>query len=192
MRDYRNLDYYLNVLENSIYEQPEDEEHTAHAQNIIDMWCSKLLGCKSVIDLGCGQGMCKSMFERHDIVWKGVTLGPDYLVCKEKGLDVIKEDFNFLPFEENSFDLCFARHSFEHSFSPLMSLMEWRRVTKQWVCIVVPNPASFTVRGKNHFSVLYTDQLLWLFEVAKLKVLWTDISDFEYRYMLEKVQDDVK
>jgi|SRR5690349_60542 len=190
MRNYAHLDNYLNVLQSDVYEQPEDSGHSKYAKEVIDRWCSKLVGCQTVLDLGCGSGFCEPMFARHRIVWKGVTLGPDYLVCEEKGLDVVKEDFNFLSFPDNSFDLLFARHSFEHTFSPLVSLMEWRRVTKQWVCIIVPNPANFTVRGKNHLSVLYSDQLKWLFEVAKLNLIWEDINDFEYRYMLEKVQDD--
>lgn len=191
MRNYSNLDVYLNQLQDSIYEQPEDEGHTAQARDVIDRWCSKLVGCETVLDVGCGQGMCADMFARHKISWFGVTLGPDFLVCQDKKLNVGKQDFNFLEFRDNSMDLVFSRHSFEHSFSPLLSLMEWRRVTRQWVCIIVPNPKSFTVRGKNHFSVLYSDQLKWLFETAKLKLIWEEVSEFEMRYMLEKVQDNV-
>lgn len=189
MRNYRNLESYLNLLNQDIYAQPPDPVHTAQAQDVIDNWCSKLLGCESVLDLGCGQGICSSMFARHGIKWTGVTLGPDFLVCKDLGLNVHREDYNFLPFADNSFDLVFARHSLEHSFSPLFSLFEWRRVCKQWICIITPNPYSFTVRGKNHLSVLYADQMRWLFEVSHLNVIWENQSDFEFRYMLEKTHD---
>lgn len=189
-RDYRHLEHYLNILSNDIYEQPEDTGHTAYAKEVIDAWCSKLLSCKNVLDVGCGQGFCKPLFERLGIDWTGVTVGPDFIYCLDNKVGpVYNEDFNFLPFYENSFDLVFSRHSIEHSFSPLFSLFEWRRVTKQWVCIVVPNPKHFTVRGKNHLSVLYDDQWKWLFEVSKLHMIWEHITDFEYRFMLEKVVD---
>lgn len=188
-RDYRNLESYLNYLSRDIYEQPEDSGHTSMAAWVIDHWCSKLVGCHDVLDLGCGQGLCEPMFSHYGMNWKGVTLGPDYVVCERKGLNVVKEDFSFLPFPDNSFDLLFSRHSLEHSFSPVCSLLEWRRVTKQWVCIVVPDPAHYTVRGKNHISVLYRDQWVWLFELAKLKVIWESVADNEMRWMLEKVQD---
>ena len=54
--------------------------------------------------------------------------------------------------------------------------MEWRRVSNQWLGLVLPHPDHYTVRGKNHFNVLYNDQIMWLLECAGWKVIWDEID----------------
>jgi len=186
MRDYTNVDRYLNELLEDVYEQPEDPKHKEWARWTIDNWCSQLVGCHTVLDVGCGQGFAKDLFAQFGIAYVGVTLGKDYLVCKEKGLDVYNEDFTFLHFQDKSFPLIFARHSLEHSVMPLVSLMEWNRVSSQWLCVVLPNPSYWKVNGRNHYSVLYLDQIKWLFALSGWHILWENISNEEYRFMCEK------
>ena len=188
MRDYQNIERYLNEFSEQIYEQPPDDKHTEWAKWVIDHWVSVLVGCKNVLDVGCGQGFCKPLFERFGIAWTGVTLGYDAVVCQDANLPVLNEDFSFLSAKNESYDLIFSRHSLEHSPMPLLTLMEWYRVSKQWLCVIFPNPEFWTVKGKNHYSVMYKDQSLHILETAGWRVIWENISKEEYRFMCEKIR----
>ena len=189
-RNYQNLERYINKLSEQIYEQPPDPGHTQWATEIIDKWISQMPTCKSILDVGCGQAFCKPLFEKYGKTWAGVTLGPDYLVCQQNGIEpVFNADFNFLDMiEKESYDLVFSRHSLEHSFSTLISLSEWWRISAQWLCIITPSPLFWTVRGKNHLSVLYPDQLKWNFELTNWGIMWEDHTPEEDRWMLEKIR----
>lgn len=173
MRDYTNIDKYLNKLAGDIYPQPPDEGHAQLAQKVIDYWMSRMTTCHSVLDVGCGQGFCQSLFERWDVKYDGVALGEDVIKAQENGYNVHKADFTFLSgIQDESFDLVFSRHSLEHSPMPLLTLMEWRRVSKQWLGIVLPHPDWYTYRGLNHYSVMNMDQIHNLLEIAGWSVIW--------------------
>ena len=43
-----------------------------------------------------------------------------------------------LPYEDDSFDLIFSCHAFEHCENPLKALREMKRVSKKWVIIITP------------------------------------------------------
>jgi SAM-dependent methyltransferase len=176
MRDYTNIDGYLNKLYGDIYEQPEDVGHTRLAQKVIDHWISRMTTCRSVLDVGCGQGMCQSMFERWGLKYEGIAIGEDVIVAQEKGRNVKRMDFSFLDYPDNSFDLIFARHALEHSPMPLITLMEWARVAKNWLGIILPAPEWYTYRGQNHYSVMNMEQINNLLDVAGWKLLWDDVK----------------
>ena len=55
-------------------------------------------GRENVVDIGCGRGEFLEILRDNGISARGVELGTDqYLLCKEKGLDVVQEDlFSFL------------------------------------------------------------------------------------------------
>lgn len=177
MRDYTNIDRYLNNLAQDIYPQPEDEGHTALAYRVIDTWMSRFTACKSVLDLGCGTGFCQQFFEN---VWgakyEGICLGEDFITARDAGRNVKKMDFHFLDYPDSSFDLLFARHSLEHSPMPLLALMEWHRVSTQWLGIVLPAPEWWTYKGVNHYSVMNQSQILTLLERAGWKPIWNEID----------------
>lgn len=82
MRDYKNIDGYINRLYGSIYPQPPDEGHTALATRVINHWMGRMTTCHSVLDVGCGQGFCQYAFERQGIVYEGVALGEDVDVAE--------------------------------------------------------------------------------------------------------------
>lgn len=176
MRNWNRHDSYLNELLKSVYPQPEDPGHTSLSQKVINTWMSRMTTCKSVLDLGCGTGFCQPMFEKFNIAYEGVCLGEDYLVACEKGRNVKLMDFSFLEYEDKSFDLLFSRHSLEHSPMPLLTLMEWERVARYWLGIVLPHPDWYGYKGQNHYSVMNHDQIVNLLDNAGWKVLWDDVD----------------
>lgn len=174
MRDYKNIDRYLNELTADIYLQPEDPGHTVLASRVVNTWMSRLTSCTSVLDVGCGTGFCEPMFNSWNVSYRGVCLGGDYIAGKEMGRNVDKMDFHFLDFEDKSYDMVFSRHSLEHSPMPLLALMEWRRVSRQWLGIVLPAPEHYTYRGLNHYSVMNEDQITNLLARAGWKIIWNE------------------
>lgn len=198
MRDYKNIDRYLNELLGDVYDQPEDTGHTQLAQTIINRWMSNLPDCKTVLDVGAGQGFCQPMFEKWGVQYKGVALGNDVIEAKRHGYNIDRMDYTFLEYEDNTFDLVFSRHSLEHSFSPLLSLMEWYRVSKQWLGLVVPAPEHYGHNGQNHYYVLNLEQWENLLQKAGWKIIWNHINTtendvpMEYCLFCEKIHRVIK
>lgn len=195
MRDYKNFDLHLNELLVAVYDQPEDVGHTNMAQGVIDRWMSQLTHCRSVLDVGAGRGFCQPMFERWQTAYEGVALGNDVIEAEKLGRNVRRMDYTFLDYEDESFDMVFSRHSLEHSFSPLMSLMEWHRVSRQWLGIVVPSVEYWGVTGRNHYYVLSMPQWENLLLKAGWKPIWKHYTDhdnhetiLEYCIFCEKVK----
>lgn len=176
MSDWTRIDGYYTSLLGDIYPQPEDEGHSGLAKFAIDTWFARLTGCKSVLDVGCGEGFCQPFFEEWDVKYEGVCLGEDFLVAREQKRNVKKMDYNFLEYEDNSFDLVFSRHSLEHSPMPLLTMMEWRRVAKNWVGIILPAPEWYTYKGLNHYSVVNLEQAKVLVDRAGLNILWEEVD----------------
>lgn len=139
-----------------------------------------------------------SIFERHNVTYEGVAIGEDVQVAQSKGRNVKKMDFTFLDYSDKSFDLVFARHALEHSPFPLITLMEWHRVAKSWLGIVLPAPEWYTYKGLNHYSVMEKGQIENLLERAGWRPIWMDVDEkafgktaavkpHEYWYMCEKI-----
>ena len=138
---------------------------------------------KRVLDVGCGDtAFMKEMFESECINYTGIALRTNHP-------DVINMDFTFLDFPDNSFDMIFSRHSLEHSPMPIISLMEWHRVSSAWLCLILPNPLAFGWTGRNHYSVLHPSQAEFLLDRAGWHIIWTDFTNpNELRYMCEKIR----
>jgi SAM-dependent methyltransferase len=194
MRDYKNVDRYITRLVGDIYPQPEDAGHTALAQAVIDRWMSALPDCKSVLDVGAGQGFCQKVFEKWDCKYEGIALGEDVIAAQNAGWNVKRMDYHFLDYEDNSFDMIFSRHSLEHSWSPLIALLEWHRVTRNWLGIVVPAPEYFTHAGRNHYFVLNRPQWDNLLEQTGWRMIWEhtekhgETIPMEYQLFCEKIK----
>lgn len=199
MRDYQHIDSYLDRLIESVYPQPEDIGHTALAKESINAFMPLMEGVTTVLDAGCGEGFCEQFFQEWDVTYRGVCLGEDYRVATSKGRWVYESDFSFLPFDDNKFDLVYSRHSLEHSPMPLLTLMEWYRVTKRYVALVLPAPEHWRYGGRNHYFVLNRRQWKVLFEAAGFVVMYEDVKRqimkadgtppdvaIEYWFILEK------
>jgi len=172
MRNYSNVDRYLDKLLEDIYPQPQDSGHTSWAREAIKFFVDRTYGVNNVLDLGCGEGFCESIFREFGILeYWGIAFGEDVLKSKEFGRHVKEADFSFLPLPDGSVDLLFSRHSLEHSPFPLITLMEWHRVSSKYLALVLPDPSYWTYSGNNHYFVLNKEQWVNLFEVSGWKVV---------------------
>jgi SAM-dependent methyltransferase len=176
MRDWSRHDQYLNKLYGEIYPQPEDDGHTHLAEKVINHWMSRMTTCHSVLDVGCGTGFCQPLFEKWGVEYKGIALGEDVLQAQSLGRNVSRMDFSFLDYPDNHVDLIFSRHSLEHSPMPLLTLMEWNRVSTNWLGIVLPAPEWYTFRGRNHYGVMLIEQVENLLDVAGWNPLWKNVD----------------
>ena len=187
MRKYTNIDRYLNTLASDIYPQPLDPLHTERSEEVIMQWCDTDI--KTILDVGCGQGVAFPYFKKLGLDFTAITLGLDYQVCRrEYPKDKVHEmDMHFLDFPDESFDMVYARHILEHSTMPLLALMEWHRVSKDRLVVVIPSPKEEVIDGRNHYSMLPRENWRSMFKRAGWAVREEDRScRFEYRYLLVK------
>ena len=176
-RDWRFFKKCLDSLTTDVYVQPPDPGHTEWALEALDMvrttaYVDREIEGQQVLDVGCGWGFMAEPFEYWGFEWNGVTIGDDFKQAQQHlsraGKDptkVIEADMSFLPYPEPCFDLIFARHVLEHSPFPVITLMEWRRVTKEngWLCLVAPAPHWWKYGGMNHYSLVPQEALeFWL------------------------------
>jgi len=189
MRDYSHFEIYLNELVADIYDQPEDTGHTQMTYDILDKWIPRIVGCKSVVDMGCGQIAPQGKFEEYGVKYTGVAIGQDVVYARSAGKNVVNADMTFTDFDSESFDLVYSRHSLEHSPFPLLTLMEWHRIARQWLLVVLPAPEHYGHGGKNHYGVMNHIQAIEFLMRSGWKIIWDDTSEpTEIRFLCEKVK----
>jgi O-antigen chain-terminating methyltransferase len=74
-------------------------------------------GRSDIVDVGCGRGEFLELMRENEITARGVELGLDqFLLCREKGLDVVQEDlFTFLESQpDESLGGLFSAQVIEH------------------------------------------------------------------------------
>lgn len=191
---HNKLYEYLDILYKDIYPQPLDEGHQQRTLEVIEnLIVPRKKEIKNVIDIGCGQGNACDRFKQLGIKWQGITAGIiDYHECLCKGMPVKRRDMSFTGYAHNKFDLIFARHVLEHSPMPLISLMEWYRIGKKYLVVVVPNPDIEVVGGRNHYYMLYPPQWSVLFRNSGWLFEAEDYScPEEFRFLLRKGKNRV-
>lgn len=120
---------------------------------------------QSTLSVGCGAGAELGFFDNV----KGIDLNDTSLsYCKQAGYDVQKMDMHDMTFEDNTFDLVFARDVFEHALSPIEAISEMARVSKKYVCIIVPDETWQS--SKWHFICPTTKQMQSLGEKVGLQL----------------------
>lgn len=187
MRDYKKIDSYLDELLCDIYPQPPDPIHTELTREVINAWVSKL-HISNVLDIGCGEGFAQPLFESFGVRYYGVSLGKDWVTGTQSQHNIYREDFSFLSYSDSSFDLIFARHVLEHSPIPLLTLFEWHRVSRQYLCLISPKPSYWKYGGINHYFVLEKPQIEFLLIRSGWNIIWQDHShEMEFRFMCVKV-----
>jgi len=185
MRDYSKFDEYYQELLRDIYPQPPDVWHSQQMRYIVERWIPKI-GASSVLDVGCGEGDAQPIFKGLGIAYTGVAIGEDVRKGIAAGRNVFDSDFNFLNYGDESFDLIFSRHSLEHSPFPLLTLMEWHRVSKRWLCVIMPNPSYTTWSGRNHYSVAEPRQIAFLLRRAGWRLMRVRLTGKEFQFLCIK------
>jgi len=130
-----------------------------------------------ILDIGCGEGYAQSIFEGYGFHYTGIAWGEDVKVAKSKGRNVLQMDMHSLDFDDKSFSIGFASHSWEHSVMPYICLLEWVRAIKDYLIVVLPHPAWYKFRGRGHFSVMVDEQVKNLCEHAGVKIEKTFVHE---------------
>ena len=186
MRDYSRIDKYLNELVSDVYSQPPDEGHLAMIQDVFDKWIYGM-DCKSVLDIGCGsEAIAEPLFRTAGMWYTGISIGEDAVLAQSVGKNVLDMDMSFLEFDDESFDLVWCRHTLEHSPMPLLTLMEFHRVSKEWLCVIMPNPQYYTYSGRNHYYVAEAHQVAWLLRRAGWQPVKVELNQTEFRFLCVK------
>lgn len=191
LRDWSQINEYYSKLVKSIYPQPDDPGHTAWAKDALDRVFTLYKDrVNSILDVGCGTGFVQDLVSCQ---YEGVTLGEqDYQDAKSENRNVKRADIHYLPYDNGSFDMVLARHTLEHSPMPIFALMEWRRVAKKYLFLIMPAPEYWTYDGKNHFSVANKDQCyVWLQNSGWMVLVDQDFKTSDVLYK-EHFSDNVK
>ena len=190
MRNFANIDHYLNLLKLDVYPEPESGNHDDITQNVFDRFITPNTNFfDTALDVGCGQGTALKRFRRLEINVIGITLDDkDYEQCLKQGFSVRLMDQSFLDFPDRSFDLVYARHVLEHSPFPLLTIFEFNRVLKNngFMYVEVPWGESIHTNNPNHYSTLGKLSWVHLFKKAKFTIL----NDVTVDFKLENGQRD--
>jgi SAM-dependent methyltransferase len=184
MRDYQRLDRFLDGLLGDLYPEPPGGPHVSITASMIRRLSEEgiLRSGQRVLDVGCGQGLALPQFAALGVAATGLTLGPDFDVCRAKGFAVHSMDQSFLEFADAEFDVLWCRHVLEHSVFPLFTLTQYRRVLKPGGHAYVEVPAPETSRrhedNPNHYSVLGKSMWQSLFQRAGFSIAW--VADFSF------------
>jgi hypothetical protein len=90
-------------------------------------------------------------------------------------------DFHWLPYGNKSFDLIWARHALEHSPMPFFALMEWKRIAKKYILIVVPEPTPYIAEYEGHWTCLPECGWRALFRKLGLKIIKFEAGSWLHR-----------
>lgn len=170
--DTVKLRFYVDWLYNNhIYDEGESGYHKSITTQVTEKYFDPLNLPKDahILDLGCGPGyFLDEIKQRGYTNYAGITLSPgDIKICEDKGHTIKKYDLSFLPqrdgYNDESVDFIFLRHALEHSPFPVISLMEYNRVLKQFGKLYIEVPAPDCERkhefNPNHYSILGSAQL---------------------------------
>lgn len=125
-----------------------------------------------ILDIGCRDDGLKTYFEDNGMIWTGCDK------YKNKNVDeCLMED---LQYEDDSFDILFVCHSFEHTERPAETLREFRRVLKSDGILFISAPVhcehQILKADADHINVLTVEQMarLCTYTNFKLENIWIE------------------
>jgi SAM-dependent methyltransferase len=151
-----------------------------------------------VLDIGCADGQEALSLQENGYKVIGLTNDGDghvidYINKTYPQITVFDMDMNSLEFDNNIFDCIYMKHTFEHSFSPFIFMLELNRVLKPGGLILtehpifVPDSDIDTVRISHHHPNLLTaEQHLDLFKSTGFIVEKFLDMGYCHRYLLKK------
>lgn len=183
---------FLDRVEADVYPEELSEPHMEITRRAFERLRGHLqLGpATRVLDVGCGQGPAFPLFHSVTQHVVGVTLSEvDVEACRAQGYDVRRMDQSFLAFENESFDVIWARHVVEHSIMPLFTLHGFRAAAKPGGILYLEVPAPDTdchhENNPNHYSVLTKSSWRSLLGRSGFSV----IEDVAYRFVVPAGND---
>jgi SAM-dependent methyltransferase len=192
---------YQSILQDTVYHEPESIDFhnkmidELHKQVIMPM---SLPYDANILDVGCGSGYwLEKMRDSGYEHLTGITLDDDDIqICKERGVNVVKSDFTFTDFADDSFGFIFCRHAIEHSPYPIMTLMEFNRILKQdghlYIEVPAPDQDRKHEENLNHFSIMGAKMWVNLIKRAGFDVQWFQELDLELQDRIDFVTVDQK
>jgi len=118
-----------------------------------------------VLDVGCFDTKLKQYFQDKGFEWFGVD--------KNGGQDIKQGLMESIPFEDNSFDVVFCCHAFEHCERPIDALREFKRVVKVGGHIFIATPSvceKQIIKGDaDHIFVLHPIHMAKLLKYCDIK-----------------------
>ncbi len=123
------------------------------------------LGIKSVLDVGCGPALDR--WVDTGVVWHGVDAS-DLLVdhCHSRSISVDQAPAHCLPYRDDSFDLVYSRHVWEHLPHYHAALIEACRVARKAVMITFFRPPGLHTEIRISDGAHYNDYRLSDIRVA--------------------------
>ncbi len=136
------------------YRTPHDPVFRAYAEPKLEL-IQKVMDFrgKSVLDVGCGPGNFTLLLSEL----AGKVTGCDSSVhmlskaAELHGVEIIPGDATNLPFDDDSFDICFEANLLHHTDRPDKALAEMARVARQGMVLIEPNISNPLMLG---FSLL--------------------------------------
>lgn len=120
-----------------------------------------LKGVKSVLDVACGPGLdmdhLKRIVPKLPFKYTGIDFTPAFIREAEEHhpeQNFLVADAMNIPFEDNSFDVVYTRHSLEHVSDPHKELDEMFRLAKKYIIIgwfrLVDGPTELKMRSNTN------------------------------------------
>lgn len=196
------LEAFFNRIQGETYAEVPSVLHADVTARMLERFFAK---CKiphgaTVLDVGCGQGVALEHFAAQGLQATGIALNEvDVTTCRSKGYNVFQMDQSFLDFPDCHFDMIWCRHCLEHSFSPLFTLFELKRVLKNggYLYIEVPapdticqhqaNPNHYSVLGKSMWTELFGRTGLCLLEAVDIKFVLSAGPDVYLAFFTQRL-----
>ena len=164
MCDYSRLEVFLHKCREDIHSEMYDNKQFIDSG--IDEIKEFIKFNDKVLDVGCGHGYALEKFKELGAVPTGITLNEDdHNKTRFMGHDIRIMDMNFLEFEDQEFDIVWARHCLEHTIMPYFVLTEMSRIIKKGgiIYIEVPSPDTCGANEEdpNHYSV-FGGKMWWV------------------------------
>lgn len=172
MTDFTQFEKHLATLRGNVTR----DSGFAYHKGLMDLAFQQLIDkheFHAALDVGIGLGDGLKKFKEKNIPVKGITLNEsEQKDAAFMGYDVRVMDMQFLDFPDASFDLVWCRHALEHSFMPIIALMEFYRVLQKGGFLYVEVPSSNNVNTYNsqHLSMFGDEQWQYLFNKAGFKL----------------------
>ena len=134
---------------------------------------------KKLLSIGCGTGRDVAMFRDNGYSCEGITLGPRNVKFAQQvfGIQIQTCDIHATPFPDREFDGVIASHTMEHSYAPLILLLEMNRILKPGGRIIIETPPykDFTYGDNPHHVLCPTvEQMDGLLLKSNFKVIFSE------------------